>query len=299
MTELRATLFETLHLYAPGDQPLDLGSPTTRSLIAYLLLNRARPSDRRRLAFLFWPAATEAAARRNLRQYLHHIRGALAAVDPEGDLLLTEGTNIQLNPRAEVCLDVETFVQETRPEASTDEMRHALSLYSGNLLEDIYDDWCSLERDRLRQLWLSTLDRYSQALESSGQLNQALVVVQKWLAAEPFDENALRRLMQILALNGDRARAVHAYQGFARLLETEIGTEPLPETQELLHSIQNGQTPGREASAPSMKAASRPVQRKPAVPFVGRQKEIAALEAVHQRARAGSGQLVFITGEAG
>ncbi|MBI5838978.1 MAG: AAA family ATPase [Chloroflexi bacterium] len=305
MAVLRATLFETLRLYAPDGRSLDLGSPTTRSLIAYLLINRGRPSDRRRLAFLFWPRATESAARRNLRQYLHHIRAALAPVDQKGDLLLADGANVQFNPQADFSLDVETFLRETLPEASLTEVKRALSLYSGDLLEDIYDDWCVVERDRLRQLWLTTLDRYSQALQSSGQLNEALAIVQKWIAAEPFDETAQRRLMQLYALNGDRARAIHAYQAFAKILESEIGTAPLPETQALLQSIQSGQAPTNleipHINSAQRRGAASPqyLPAKPALPFVGRQREIAALEEAYQQAKAGSGRLVFITGEAG
>lgn len=306
MTVLRATLFETLHLYTPDGHSLDLGSPTTRSLIAYLLINRGRPSDRRRLAFQFWPRATESAARRNLRQYLHHMRAALVPIDPNGSLLLTDGATVQFNPQADFSLDTETFLRETLPEASLQEVDHALSLYRGDLLEDIYDDWCEVERNRFRQLWLTTLDRYSQTLQSIGQLNEALVIVQKWITAEPFDETAQRRFMQLLALSGDRARAIHAYQDFAKKLDGEIGSVPLPETQALLQLIQNGQTP-INLEVPNLGPSHRhdtasSLQRspvRPVPPFVGRQREIATFEDAYQQVRAGSGRLVFITGEAG
>lgn len=305
MTVLRATLFETLHLYSPDGKSLDLGSPTTRSLIAYLLINRGSPSDRRRLAFLFWPRTTESAARRNLRQYLHHARAALSPIDPNGDILLTNGSTIQLNPQTHFSLDVETFLDETRPEASLNEVKHALSLYRGDLLEDIYDEWCSFERDRLRQHWLTILDRYSQALQVTGQLGEALSIVQKWIAVEPFDETAQRRLMQLHALNGDRARAVQAYQAFTKMLKEEIGTEPLHETRALLQAIQGGQVPTDEEFPNAALVRRRTtaslqngvVER--SLPFIGRQKEMVRLEETHQQARTGSGRLVFITGEAG
>jgi DNA-binding SARP family transcriptional activator len=304
MSALRATLFETLRLTSPDGQSLELGSPTTRSLIAYLLMNRNRPSNRRRLAFLFWPRASESAARRNLRQYLHHIRAALAPVDPDGDLLLADGANIQFNPGADISLDVEIFLKETRPEALLHEVRHALSLYSGDLLEDIYDDWCASERGHLRQLWQTTLNRYSLALQTSGQVDEALAVVQKWITAEPFDETAQRRLIQLYALNGDRMRAIHAYQAFAKLLETEIGTLPLPDTQALARTIQNGQALIEpEVPAPSVQRrppiSPKTSPAKPPLPFVGRERDLAALEEIFQQASAGSGRLVFIMGEAG
>jgi len=300
---LRATLFETLRLYAPDGGAIDPGSPTTRSLIAYLLLNRNRPADRRRLAFTFWPGATESAARRNLRQYLHHIRMALEPVDPDGTLVLAESSSVQFNPEVEITLDVETFLHETRPEASADEIKHALALYTGDLLEDIYDDWCDSERERLRQVWLESLDRYSQILQGSGKMNEALGIVQKWANAEPFDENAQRRLMSLYALTGERVKAIQAYHTFAQYLAHELDTEPLPETQALLQSIQNGQgVPADEApqfiQTQRRVAVSKP-QTFPALPFIGRQNEIASLDEAYRGAAAGSGRLVLVTGEAG
>lgn len=304
MTALRATLFETLRLYTEDGRPLDLGSPTTRSLVSYLLLNRSRPVERRRLAFLFWPRASESAARRNLRQYLHHVRAALAPLDPQGDLLHTDGSTLQFNPQVEYMLDVETFLHETRPEATLDEMKHALSLYTGDLLEDLYDEWCIPERDRLRQIWLGVLDRYSLALQSAFRLNEALEVAQKWALAEPFDETAHRRLMSLYALTGNRARAIQTYQAFAQMLERELQTEPLPETQALFQSIQDGKLSDRidQTSAsltvrrvPQPKVVSLP----PALPFVGRQVEMTRLEEAFRLAQAGQGRLVLITGEAG
>ena len=301
---MRATLFETLRLYTPDGQPIEPGSPTTRSLIAYLLLNRSRPIDRRRLAFIFWSDANESAARRNLRQYLHHIRSALAPIDPEGMLLYTDTTSVQLNPKANISLDIDTFLEETRPDASLAEIKHALALYTGDLLEDIYDDWCAPERNRLRQVWLHTLERYCQAMQNTGQLGEALAIAQSWVSAEPFDENARRSLMQSYALTGDRTRARHAYQLFAEVLQKELGTEPMPETKALMQSITNGEFfSNKEAISLSISRqqslAPQPTKSKPELPFVGRKNEIATLEKAYQDAKSGSGSLVLITGEAG
>jgi DNA-binding SARP family transcriptional activator len=301
---LRATLFETLRLYTPDGQPIEPGSPTTRSLTAYLLLNRSRPIDRRRLAFTFWSEASESAARRNLRQYLHQIRSIFTPIDPEGRLLRTDASSVQINPEAIISLDIDTFLEETRPDASLDEMNHALSLYTGDLLEDIYDDWCAPERNRLRQVWLHTLERYCQALQNTGQLADALAIAQSWITAEPFDENARRSLMQSYALTGDRTRAKNAYQAFTELLQEELGTEPLPETQALMQSIQNGDFfSNQETISPPISRQQSFVRShphfKPTIPFVGRKQEISTLEQAYQEAKSGSGRLVLITGEAG
>lgn len=302
MVILRAILFETLRLYTPNGQLLDIGSPTARSLIGYLLLNR-RPIERRRLAFTFWPNTTESAARRNLRQYLHRIRVALAPLDLHDTLLLTYGSTIQINPQVEISLDVEQFLHQTRPDVSQQGLEYALSLYTGDLLEDLYDDWCIPERDRLRQIWLKTLDRYSRQLLASGNIHKALGVAQQWVNAEPFDETAQRRLMQLCAMGGERAKAIQAYQAFAQTLAHELETTPLPETQALLQAIQNGEALPKTdelLAFPSQgKGSVSPTRLLPSLPFIGRQKELSALEAAYRDVEESANRLILITGEAG
>jgi len=218
-------------------------------------------------------------------------------------LLLAEGSSIQFNPQVEISLDVDRFLHETRLEASPEEIEHALSLYTGDLLEDIYDDWCVSERERLRQVWLGTLDRYSQILQATGKVNEALKSVQIWVNAEPFDEAAQRRLMSLYALTGERAKAIQTYHSFARSLVEELDTEPLPETQSLLQSIQSGQALVETDALKVIRTPRRSVIPRPQVfstlPFIGRQSEIATLEDAYRGAAEGSGRLVLVTGEAG
>src|SRR6266700_7016942 len=79
----------TLHIRLLGDfsliyidrQVTSLNTTRLRSLLAYLVLHREVPQQRQHLAFLFWPDATEAQARNNLRQLLHQLRQALPAVE--------------------------------------------------------------------------------------------------------------------------------------------------------------------------------------------------------------------------
>src|SRR5947208_14435112 len=71
----------TLHLRLLGDfslryndqQVTNLNTTRLRSLLTYLVLHRDIPQQRQHLAFLFWPDATEAQARNNLRQLLHQL----------------------------------------------------------------------------------------------------------------------------------------------------------------------------------------------------------------------------------
>ncbi len=304
---LRATLFDALRLYTPDGARLEkTGSPTTRSLLAYLLLHRQQPADRRRLAFLFWPNATESAASRNLRQYLHHVRQVLAPLDPAGNLLLTTGSSVQINPQAVVWLDVETFQQKTGPEASLPDLQEAVRLYSGDLLQDLYDEWPQPLRQSLRQVFLQSLNRLSQGFLQAGLLAEALEYAQRWQQNDPLDENAVRRLMWIWARRGNRPRALQTYRDFARLLQEELDAPPLPETQALYQAIQRGELPPQETGLPPAPRRKRPT---PAsfpvhlpdidIPLVGRSRQLRQAEDRIARAAAGQGGVLLLGGEAG
>ena len=94
MTQIQVQLFRQLIVFTHDGSYLDMGSPTARSLFAYLVLNQGQVIDRRRLAFQFWAHTSEQAARRNLRQYLHRLRRSLSPIDPNGRFLYAEGNDV-------------------------------------------------------------------------------------------------------------------------------------------------------------------------------------------------------------
>ena len=84
----------------------DVDTPRLQSLLAYLLLHRDAPQSRAHLAFLFWPDTTEAQARTNLRNLLHHLRHAL----PDADSYLdASAQTLQWRSDAPFTLDVADF----------------------------------------------------------------------------------------------------------------------------------------------------------------------------------------------
>jgi DNA-binding SARP family transcriptional activator len=299
MSTLRACLFQTLQIRTPEGIPLDLGSPTNRSLLAYLLLHRASLVDRRRLAFVFWPEVTESAARRNLRQYLHRIRSILEPVYPAGRLILADESGIQFNPEIQIWIDVEEFCARSRPGAGLEDLRAAVDLYRGDLLEDLYEDWCLEKRRELHEIFIDLLDQLTQGLQAQKNFEEAIRYAQKWADSEPLDESAHRRLLSLLALNGDRNRAILHYRKLKETLARELEAEPLPATEALFQNIQNGSpiiNPAPRLKSPPV----RPVFAKPPpLPLVGRRSELAVLESAQRRASEGYGQFILITGESG
>ncbi len=293
MASLRVYLFRSLRITWDEVALPDLGSPTTRSLLAYLLMHRQTPTDRRRLAFLFWPRGTESAARRNLRQYLHHIRQVLEPIPFDGDLLLSDGSSVQFNPHADIWLDVEAFRHNTLASASLEQLQQAETLYTGDLLEDLYEDWSREAREQLRRIYLDTLKRLSNQLPLVGASDQAVYYAQKWVQADPLDESAHQCLMRLYAQQGRRNHAIQHYQHFAETLKRELGVEPLPETQALALAIQTNTPPPQSTETVSPPPPLSPLS------LIGRDDELAILEAIRQQGENLKGHVVLISGEPG
>jgi DNA-binding SARP family transcriptional activator len=258
------------------------------SLLGYLLLHRDAPQPRPRIAASFWPDSTESQARTNLRHLLHHLRRAL----PEADRYL-QATPQTLGWRgdAPLWLDVAEFEAALAAgEHSTTALRTAVDLYTGDLMEGVYDDWLAGDRERLRAGFLDALRRLATAYERRGDLAAAVRVGEALLRQDPLAEPTYQQLIRLHAARGDRARAVRAYHACADVLERELGAQPSPATQRLYRGLLA--TEGRPAAA----VRSRVTR----APLVGRLPERAALTSAWRAVAAGAdARLVLVTGEAG
>ncbi len=273
-----------------------LDSPRLKSLLAYLLLHRHAPQARSRLAFLHWPDSTEAQARTNLRQLLHHLRRAL----PDADRLLeiTPGT-VQWRLQAPVHLDVADFEQtaaEAAGAVTEAERRAALeqaaAAYGGELLPGSYEEWILLERERLRQRNVEVLEELASGLEDTGEYASAIRYGEMLLRCDPVHEATYRRLMRLHSRSGERARALRVFHTCSTVLERELGVEPGPHTRELYAELLRLEPAGEglgASGAPTFAAA----------PLIGRHAEWQRAVGAWHDATAGRAQLLVVTGEAG
>lgn len=279
---LEIHLLGTFRLHA-GDRPLtSLNKPRLQALLAYLLLHRAAPVPRARLAALFWPDTTDAQARTNLRNLLHALREAL----PPGDYLLADTQTVGWNPAAAVRLDVADFEAAC---AANDPagLQAAVALYGGDLLPELYDDWAAGERDRLRGLLAGALGRLADRLESDGRHAEAIAAAARLLRLDPLREEFTIRLMRLNALAGDRAGVRRAYEALAAVLRLEVGVEPAAETTAAYHHW-------RDAPPAPRRPAARAALPLPADALFGRDDDVAAVAALVAQHR-----LVTLTGYGG
>src|SRR5438552_2794479 len=99
-----------------------------------------------------------------------------------------------------------------------------------------------------RDTLIALLQQAAAAGNSTGAVRWAVRVTE----ISPFDETAVRRLIELLDRGGDRAGAVRAYEEFERRLDRDLGVQPSPETSALVGSIRTRRPSAQPAAAEAM-----------------------------------------------
>jgi predicted ATPase/DNA-binding SARP family transcriptional activator len=275
--------------------------PRTSPLLAYLLLQRSRPVERKSLSFILWPDESEAAARVNLRRHLYQLQHALPPAAAGLPWLLNESDTIQWNPAADFWLDIAEF---ERLSTSVETLAAAANLYRGDLLEDVYDDWLFYDRERLRSLYFTDLSQLIARRRTLRDYPAAIAYAQQLLKYDPLREDTLRQLLSLSYEAGDRGGALQIYKRFAQQLLEELGMDPMPETAAVYEAIiRNARLPGSDGERVQVADDSRAGgdERRSALslPFVGREREMEQLRGWWGRAARGKGGVGLISGDEG
>jgi DNA-binding SARP family transcriptional activator len=259
---------------------------TIRKTAAVLvLLALGGPMPRARVAALLWPDLEEALGRRNLRRELARLReaGAPDAVQADGDRLALAPT---------LALDTHSFRHALQAGDAASALAHWRGPPADGLdLDDAqpFMDWLGPERDRLQAQRRQALQAAVGAAQTRGDTDTALALLRQLLADDPLQEQHHRAVMQLLASSGRREAALAQYRRCCDLLRDELGLVPMAETEALAGALR-GQ-PAMPAAVP----VTAPGRLLPAaLPFVGRQAEVLALEAAWH-----SGAAVLVEGLAG
>ncbi len=261
-------------------------APRLQSLLGYLIVHRNDAQSRQRLAFVLWPDSTEAQARTNLRQALHHVRHALPDVDA---LLRADGRTLQWLSGGSSVVDLIAFEEAcARADRShrREDLECAVSAYGGDLLPGCYDDWVEPERQRVRRRHVAVLERLTKLSEEEGDHRAAVRAAEQLVALDPLDEASCRWLMRLLAQTGQRGRALRVYHECVTTLADGLGVPPSAETVDEYERL---------VAAPQPRRKTVDVR----APIIGRGAEWQALVECWEISTAGRAQLAVVRGEAG
>ncbi len=253
MHPFRISLFGKFQAQFKGQTLNSLGGDKCRALFCYLLLYRDRPHSREVLANLLWNDVTTARSKGYLRKALWQIQTALNKyVEPSlGSFLLIDSDWIQINQNAALWLDVvefeKTFMQiKDIPGWQLDPtvaqcLQTAVELYTGDLLEGEYQEYCLFERTRFSHMYLSMLDKLMDYYMAHKEFENGLIYGLRILRYDQARESTHRRLMRLHYMARNRTEALRQYEQCTAVLQKELGVEPAKQTVQLYKQIKADQ----------------------------------------------------------
>ena len=321
-----------IHLLGPigaerDGEPVSLGGPRQRAVLARLALTPGRVVTVDRLVEDVWAGDPPATAVNTLQSYVSLLRRALG--DPQ--LLRREGPGYMLAVDRRL-LDVARFedrVTAARTELGSDpgsalaHLEAGLGEWRGPVLADVADeDWARSAATRWNELRMEALEARFDALLALGRHGEAVAELEHIVEENPLREGFARRLMIALYRNGRQADALRVFRETRTLLADELGLDPTPALVELQARILNHDpelaapaspwTPpvgaaavAEPVEAPSAEPETSPVPLPGAVvraagsAFVGRDRQLAQLHRIWDEITSGGTHAVLLQGEAG
>jgi TolB-like protein/Flp pilus assembly protein TadD len=228
-----------------------------RALLTCLALSPGKPWPREKLMALLWSDRGEEQARASLRQALAELRRALGEPSP----VRAEHDSVSLDPSI-IALDAVEFERL----AKAGRLDEAASLYRGPLLDghgvrdDAFEEWLGVERGRLHDLAVDTLDRLAASQSGDAAIKTALRLLQ----LDPTREETHRLLMRLYAAAGQRAQALRQYQQCRDTLQRELKAQPDIATERLYRQVQDEAMPPARVGPATPDSASAP-GKKPSI----------------------------------
>lgn len=221
------------------------------TLLKILLTNYGKPVHREVLVDLLWGDELPKDPGRQLKVVAHYLRRALEPDRRAGDgsrWVVSAGEGYAFNTAAPHRLDYQDFLslahwadrlgERGEPEAALAAYEAAAGTYTGDFLEDeLYSDWCSPEREHLREMLLSVLWRSADLHLDRGDAEGALGCHRRALLVDPAREDVHREVMRVLYREGRQGDALRQYRLCRDALERELGAAPSAETRALYERL--------------------------------------------------------------
>jgi DNA-binding SARP family transcriptional activator/pimeloyl-ACP methyl ester carboxylesterase len=273
-----------------GPNPVRLGSPKQRLLLAALVVHANQVVSVDRLVDVIWGHSPPADAAASLQNHVSHLR---AALEPErtggaaGKLLVTRppGYLLEVAPHDVDARRFEQLVAGARVAArageaaaiGAEQLTEALELWRGPALADFADQpFARAEAARLDELRLSAREDLIDAELALGRHGELIGDLEAVARQHPLRERLWSRWMLALYRCGRQAEALAAYQELRGHLGEQLGITPNPalvalEEAILLQKPELDWIPPRAPRIGPEASTAPPAERDP----VGRSRTIA------------------------
>lgn len=278
-----------------------LGSLKARLLLKLLAVERGRVLSVDRIVEVLWGDRVPANAGSNVATLVSRLRKEFGPDIVEGG---RGGYRLGRQPAVQVDLDtVASLIDEAERRLAANEPGLAVAAATraqdalavpGGFAGDLASEWAEPARAELVELIGRARHAVAAGALAVGAYRQARTAAAAALADDPYDEAAVRVLMQAFQALGEPGHALGVYAELRDLLADELGADPAPETQAVHVALLRA-----EAVVPPTRVVTDSEDAAESVGLVGRSMEIRVLRDAWNAAAAGTPSLMLVVGEAG
>ncbi|WP_158887088.1 BTAD domain-containing putative transcriptional regulator [Amycolatopsis anabasis] len=275
----------------PGGDPIALGGPRPRSLLAMLLLDAGRMVTAERLLDGIY--GDEPGSANALQSQVSRLRRSLGDANlielrPAGYRLAADPEDVDAHRFERLAREGHRALTAGEHRRAATLLREALDLWRGPALADVLDaPFARTQAARLEELRITALEDRCEAELKLGEHGPPAAELRALVAAHPLRERPRGLLMRALHGAGRQAEALAVFEDARRTLADELGADPSPELAGIHLAVL------RADPALTAPAARRGVPAQ-LTSFVGRDAELDRIGTL-----LAAGRLVTLTGPGG
>ena len=216
------------------------------SVLKYLIAYYGKPVSADRLADILWSEEDYDDPAKLLRDIIYRLRKTLSTYGGDQSYITFSQGNYTWNPDIDCWIDFLEFdkvLSRARNDTIPQEERvslynSAIDLYNGPFMRDsAVEIWTLTFTDYYRRLYLQAVNELADIYENEFMLDEIVLVFDKAIAIEQYEEPMYIRQIQTLISNGEYAHARKQYKQFEKILLREFGTKPSHNLERLSYEI--------------------------------------------------------------
>ena len=222
-------------------------SSKAKELFFYLLCHDTGQT-KEKVAAALWPDLPRAKANSNFHVNLYRARRAIFP----GVFILEYG-RYKFNPDLTLSFDVSEFeghlseatsLPDTRINAKVTSLESAIGLYNGPFMDEFYSEWVEIPRRQYEDRYMKTLSSLARINSRLGKYDAAIILLEKFMAIDPYDDDAYCQVMEYHLAAGDSACALRMYRRYLDTVANEAEVVPSERVQDLYRRAMVGRKMG-------------------------------------------------------
>ncbi len=221
-------------------------SAKLKALFTYFIINHSHAIHKEKLYDLFWSNSPPKQAAQNLRIAIHRLNRVISLPAKRRFIDISEQCYF-VNPEYSLFIDVKEFerltslgdrmMKEGQFDQSIECYMMAIRLYSGDYLMNLYESWSDDHRGYYQKLFIHAQKQAGRYLLNRNMPDKAVGCFRSALKIDEYSEELYVDIMRCHAACGNRKAVMEEYQRLVKILQEELNTAPLPETNRIYQSL--------------------------------------------------------------